>query len=164
MYLARGSSVLLSPGIETRAAGEPGRDAEERVRLRTSRAWGRFKRAAVSAFAFVEAAGPLYVGKLLRDGLGLKTPSRSDPAPMLDLPPGERIAAAEAVLRAMSLTEGFAPLVLVCGHGATVTNAPHASALHLQPRVLGPLLGHLLFHPQLLFVQRQQLHLLRPRL
>jgi uncharacterized protein YbcC (UPF0753/DUF2309 family) len=121
--------VLLSPGIETRAAGEPGRDAEERVRLRTSRAWGRFKRAAVSAFAFVEAAGPLYVGKLLRDGLGLKTPSRSDPAPMLDLPPGERIAAAEAVLRAMSLTEGFAPLVLVCGHGATVTNAPHASAL-----------------------------------
>jgi uncharacterized protein YbcC (UPF0753/DUF2309 family) len=121
--------VLLSPGIKTRAADEAGRDANERVRLRTTRAWGRFKRAAVSAFAFVEAAGPLYVGKLLRDGLGLATPSRREPAPVLDLPVAERIAAAEGVLRAMSLTEGFAPLVLVCGHGATVTNAPHASAL-----------------------------------
>ncbi|MEX3316246.1 putative inorganic carbon transporter subunit DabA [Sulfitobacter sp. PS-8MA] len=121
--------VLLSPGIETRAADAEKSDAAARVRLRTSRAWGRFKRAAVSAFAFVEAAGPLYVGKLLRDGLGLAAPSRRDPPPLLDLPMAERIATAEAVLRAMSLTEGFAPLVLVCGHGAAVTNAPHASAL-----------------------------------
>ena len=29
----------------------------------------------------------------------------------------------------MSLTDGFARLVLIAGHGATVTNAPHASAL-----------------------------------
>ncbi|WP_236737104.1 YbcC family protein [Palleronia pelagia] len=121
--------VLLSPGIETRAADEAGRDAGDRVRLRTSRAWGRFKRAAVSAFAFVEAAGPLYVAKLVRDSLCLAMPSRPDPAPVLDLPLSERVAATEGALRAMSLTEGFSPLVLVCGHGATVTNAPHASAL-----------------------------------
>ena len=30
----------------------------------------------------------------------------------------------------MSLTEDFAPLVLVVGHGANVVNNPHASALH----------------------------------
>jgi uncharacterized protein YbcC (UPF0753/DUF2309 family) len=40
-----------------------------------------------------------------------------------------RIATAEAVLRAMSLTAGFAPLVLLLGHGAAVANNPHASAL-----------------------------------
>lgn len=120
--------VLLAPAVETRTDSALS-DGTERVRLRTIRAWGRFKRAAVSAFAFVEAAGPLYVGKLVRDGLGLVGSSSADPAPELDLPPEERIAAAERVLRAMSLTREFARLVLVCGHGATVTNAPHASAL-----------------------------------
>ncbi|WP_121062478.1 YbcC family protein [Chachezhania antarctica] len=121
--------ILLSPAIRTRAADDADVDTAERVRLRTIRAWGRFKRAAVSAFAFVEAAGPLYVGKLVRDGLGLKGPSQADTGPEFDLPLADRITAAESVLRAMSLTRGFAPLVLVCGHGATVTNAPHASAL-----------------------------------
>lgn len=121
--------VLLEPGIRTHFGGGNETDTRERVRLRTIRAWGRFKRAAVSAFAFVEAAGPLYVARLLRDGLGLAGMPGRDPAPHLDLPPEDRIAAAESILRAMSLTEGFARLVLICGHGATVTNAPHASAL-----------------------------------
>ncbi|SLN46032.1 hypothetical protein ROJ8625_02218 [Roseivivax jejudonensis] len=121
--------ILLSPALDTQAGTGDADDMRERVRLRTVRAWGRFKRAAVSAFAFVEAAGPLYVGKLLREGLGVVGASAQDPAPVLDLPRAERIAAAERVLRAMSLTDGFAPLVLICGHGATVANAPHASAL-----------------------------------
>lgn len=121
--------ILLSPQIRTRAASDPKADETARVHLRTIRAWGRFKRAAVSAFAFVEAAGPLYVGKLLRDGLGLGGSSPDDTAPRFDLPLAERIAAAENILRAMSLTEGFARLVLICGHGAGVVNAPHASAL-----------------------------------
>ena len=40
-----------------------------------------------------------------------------------------RIQTAETVLRAMSLTEGFARLVLIAGHGANVVNNPQASAL-----------------------------------
>jgi len=55
----------------------------------------------------------------------------NDPAPRLD--PGLDIAtrtkAAETVLRAMSLTKGFARLVLLTGHGANVVNNPHASGL-----------------------------------
>lgn len=120
------SPILLSPGLSSATSGD---DTSTRVRLRAVRAWGRFKRAAVSAFAFVEAAGPLYVGKLLRDSLGHRTLAKDEPAPSLDLPLQERIDMAEKILRAMSLTSGFARLVLICGHGATVTNAPHASAL-----------------------------------
>jgi uncharacterized protein len=108
-------------------------DRSQRYLSRAKRAWGRFKLAAVSSFAFVEAAGPVYVGKLLKDSLALKRPQLPhDPspvlAPALDLE--ARIGAAKAVLGAMSLTTDFAPLVLLVGHGANVVNNPHASGLH----------------------------------
>ncbi|MFZ3583321.1 YbcC family protein [Loktanella sp. DJP18] len=121
--------ILVAPSVTTRAGDDESDDANRRVQLRTVRAWGRFKRAAVSAFAFVEAAGPLYIGKLLRDGLAITGQSGLDPAPVVDMPLAERISVAKGILRAMSLTEGFARLVLICGHGAAVANAPHASAL-----------------------------------
>ncbi len=127
--------VLLNPGMTSRAGGPEDAQADRsaRYRARAKRAWGRFKLAAVSSFAFVEAAGPVYLGKLVRDGLGLKhKPLPNDPMPLaepaLDL--DARIATATAVLRAMSLTQGFAPLVLLVGHGANVVNNPHASGLH----------------------------------
>jgi uncharacterized protein YbcC (UPF0753/DUF2309 family) len=77
--------------------------------------------------------GPVYAAKLVRDSLGKDGHAhRIDPAPRLD--PGldldARIGAAATVLKAMSLTENFARLVLLAGHGASVTNNPHASALH----------------------------------
>jgi len=121
--------VLLKPALETTAEATTQDDLAHRIGARGHRAWGRFKMAAVSAFAFVEAAGPLYVGKLLRDALPRQRGAAAEPAPMLDLPLPERVAAAARVLRAMSLTDRFAPLVVICGHGARVTNAPHASAL-----------------------------------
>ncbi|GHE04214.1 hypothetical protein U879_06950 [Defluviimonas sp. 20V17] len=125
--------VLLSPGLTsgTAAGRAAGRAQDDGLRLkrRAVRAWGRFKLAAVSSFAFVEAAGPGYLGKLAASALGLGKDAPPTPAPRLDLPLEARIAAAAQVLRAMSLTRGFAPLVLIAGHGAHVTNAPHASAL-----------------------------------
>lgn len=129
--------VLLKPGLVTRAgAATPQTEAADvaaRIKARAKRAWGRFKLAAISSFAFVEAAGPLYVGKLLRDGLALnRSPAPHDPAPRpaetLDLE--TRVTMASTVLRAMSLTDGFSRLVLLAGHGANVVNNPHASALH----------------------------------
>ena len=127
--------VLLTPSVTTCAGGPDTAKADQDARFaaRASRAWGRFKLAAVSSFAFVEAMGPVYAGKLVRDALGLEEaalpdgpPPRLDPALDLDA----RVGAAETVLRAMSLTENFARIVLLAGHGANVTNNPHASALH----------------------------------
>lgn len=127
--------VLLSPGFSSRAGGLDLTDTEisARIQARAKRAWGRFKLAAVSSFAFVEASGPVYVGKLLKDALGLQAgPPPNDPAPRFEpaLDLDIRISTAESVLRAMSLTDNFARLVILAGHGASVVNNPHASALH----------------------------------
>jgi uncharacterized protein YbcC (UPF0753/DUF2309 family) len=127
--------VLLNPGVMTSSGGPDDAKADQsrRLKARGKRAWGRFKFAAVSSFAFVEATGPIYVAKLFRDALGLEAkPAPNDPPPRFDQPLdlAARAKAAETVLRAMSLTGNFARLVLFAGHGANVVNNPHASGLH----------------------------------
>ena len=126
--------VLLNPRTKSTATSPSAvaDDTASRYAARAKRAWGRFKLAAVASFAFVEAMGPIYGGKLFRDAVG-RSPvaGRVDPMPTLVPEPDleTRIGMAETVLRAMSLTTTFAPIVLLAGHGATVTNNPHASAL-----------------------------------
>ncbi len=127
--------VLLNPTVSSSSADASYASDElaDRLQARARRAWGRFKLAAVSSFAFVEAMGPVYIGKLLRDALRFNSmPVPNDPAPhfnpSLDL--DARIDAAEFVLRGMSLTDDFARIVLLAGHGANVVNNPHASSLH----------------------------------
>ena len=129
--------VLLTPTLLTcSGATTPATESADRtarIAARAQRAWGRFKQAAISSFAFVEAAGPLYAGKLLSDGLALtRHPAPNDPAPRPaeSLDDATKLAMAASVLKAMSLTDGFARLVLLAGHGANVVNNPHASALH----------------------------------
>jgi uncharacterized protein YbcC (UPF0753/DUF2309 family) len=129
--------VLLNAAISSRSgeAAETTDSAEQKLRFRAraTRAWGRFKLAAVSSFAFVESMGPAYLVKLLRDALGFhaRTP-RNDPAPVFDseLDIKTRIDSAETILRAMSLTGGFGKIVLITGHGANVVNNPFASGLN----------------------------------
>lgn len=127
--------VLLNPSLRTCSGGpeQAAADQSARLRARAKRAWGRFKLAAVSSFAFVEATGPVYASKLVSDALGLHpNTAPNDPAPRLDpaLDLATRTKTAETVLRAMSLTTDFARLVLLTGHGANVVNNPHASGLH----------------------------------
>lgn len=125
--------VLLNPGVQSTSQGEDASaDQTARFKARAGRAWGRFKLAAVSSFAFVEATGPIYVGKLLRDTLNLSpnaTPGGPTPRldPALDL--AAQLTAAETILRAMSFTDNYARLVVLAGHGATVVNNPFASGL-----------------------------------
>ena len=83
--------VLLNPVFRSCSGGPEDVEADlsDRFKARAKRAWGRFKLAAVSSFAFVEATGPIYVGKLLGDALGLHGPQApDDPAPRPD--PGAR--------------------------------------------------------------------------
>ncbi|MEM7568282.1 MAG: DUF2309 domain-containing protein [Pseudomonadota bacterium] len=126
--------VLLNAGLSSVSgcSHDHEEDLSQRYKDRAVRAWGRFKLAAVSTFAFVEAAGPMYISKLLRDAFGFAEAKKAaDPAPQLttQLSPSEAVDAAETILNAMSLTDGFGRLVILAGHGAHVENNPHESAL-----------------------------------
>ena len=125
--------VLLTAGLTSCSQAAPAVEADARITARASRAWGRFRQAAVSSFAFVEAAGPLYLGRLVCDAVGIAPkPATPEPAPVLTpgLTPEAKAATGAAVLRAMSMTQRHARLILLAGHGARVTNNPHESAYH----------------------------------
>jgi len=126
--------VLLNPALETSSHAERACEHETRIAARATRAWGRFRQAAVSSFAFVEAAGPFYAGKLVRDALGQEAQTPAEPAPAPHVVGGldadAKADTAAAVLRAMSLTKGLGEVVLLLGHGGHVTNNPHESAYH----------------------------------
>lgn len=125
--------ALLTPAMTTASHADDAAEEEFRTSARATRAWGRFRQAAVSSFAFVEAAGPVYGWKLVKDALGLGAKGlRPGPVPYIEggLTATQKADTAAAVLRAMSLTKGHARLVLLLGHGAQVTNNPHESAYH----------------------------------
>jgi len=122
--------VLLNPGVTSTSHLPPADEQSARISARTVRAWSRFRQAAVSSFAFVEAAGPGYAVKLLKDSLGIGNGvAKAEPRPVFEGVTGDaKAATAAAVLRAMSMTTGLAPLVVLLGHGAEMTNNPHKSA------------------------------------
>jgi len=150
--------VLLKPAFVVREvlSGACEREAAEMlgsriVWQRAMKLWKTFKVSAVSSFSFVEAAGLLFGCRLASDSLGLTTPD-TDPAQALSprhahVHTAPQIAPAtlagratgmahedivdtgEAVLKAMGLTNGFARLVLLAGHGSTTANNPYASGL-----------------------------------
>jgi uncharacterized protein YbcC (UPF0753/DUF2309 family) len=100
-------------------------------------------------FAYVDALGLFYGKKLLdaifgrasreqdhheRAGLSAaesetRTPRLTGRVDGVPITAEERCALAEGLLRMMSLTRGFAPLVLLVGHGAGTRNNPYAAGL-----------------------------------
>jgi len=140
---------LLAPAVnvtETTAHGlELDAIAHERVAaLGNRQAWTLFRSAPSSVFSFVESMGLLYGPKLVKDSLahtetpakwendGLSAESTARLRPHMSIVEEDPAAAAEIaqrVLNAMGLTDGFAPLVLICGHGSQSANNPHAAGL-----------------------------------
>ncbi len=142
--------VLIRPrndAAETPAPG--GEDAARRHlgRLRDKAAAGRgmatAKTEPVAPFALAEAAGwvagPLAAARTLAPGPfaaareRLRTAVVPDAPTVVDVLSGftaeERLHLAHVTLTTMGLVDGFARLVVLCGHGSTTENNPYASAL-----------------------------------
>lgn len=120
------------------------------LKTHISKAIKSFKQGAISCFGFVSPLGLFFLPKLLSDSFG-KTRSVSLPGRLglnkkevdekdislefhnlsepIGIPFKERVKMATTTLKGMSLTENFAPVVLIVGHGSSTTNNPHASGL-----------------------------------
>lgn len=146
--------VLLQPAFKVREAVEGASDdeahrfVEKRARLRNWRlAWKSFQSSTFSCFSYVESLGLGYAVKLLTDSLGFTRPaplSRFDGVPRRlhrqvgpvlksacerAIPLKRQVELARGILTNLGLTDGFARLVVLCGHGCETTNNPYRGGL-----------------------------------
>lgn len=137
--------VLLTPEVEVREAAAPGSGsaarshlARDRRRAAAAHTYDALSHGPLSMFALAEMAGwllgPASLARTLRPRpptpvVDVATEVRVDAADGTGFTLDERALVAETALRTMGLTRGFAPVVLLCGHGATTTANPHAAGL-----------------------------------
>ena len=112
--------------------------------------WKSFKSSAISSFGFVSPVGLSLLPKLFTDSFGITRPVphpqknglrkeelenlsmdiESSPDELnTGIPLADRVNMAKGALQAMSLTDNFARIVMIVGHGSTSVNNPHASGL-----------------------------------
>ncbi len=111
--------------------------------------WKSFKSGAVTCFSFVSPIGLSYLPKLITDSFALTRPvphpdhiglnrrdikakrvsisSSTHNHEVAGIPPEQQIQMAKDALTAMSLSDDFANLVLIVGHGSSMVNNPHAT-------------------------------------
>ncbi len=148
--------VLLAPGpkVVEEISDKNTEQAVYKNRLlqqQIKQLWKAYKSGAVSCFSFVSPVGLSYLPKLYTDSFGLTRPvpdpqqlgwnnsqqrqrsisiqSGTHQGQKVGIPTAQAIQMAKNALQAMSLTDNFAPFVLIVGHGATSVNNPHASGL-----------------------------------
>lgn len=114
--------------------------------LATKSIWKQFRSSAASMFTYVESCGLFYAVPLIKNSLNLGAKSgvsnykvsadSRTVRPMIDQRDHGRTPSTEAlcdmlakILINMSLTDGFARLVVMMGHGSSTTNNPHAAGL-----------------------------------
>jgi len=145
--------VLVQPSaevVEQPAAGSEASAARALAGMQVLAAadagFARARKGSVSHFLLAEAggfaAGPIALARTLAPvqaravGEGIRR-ALAPPATTVvaadhsenGMSDEEQALFAEAFLATMGLTDGFAPLVVLCGHGSTTENNPHASAL-----------------------------------
>jgi uncharacterized protein YbcC (UPF0753/DUF2309 family) len=150
--------VLLTPqfiineSVSGKSASDVAAITEKRANnQRVAKAWRMFKMGPVSCFGFVGPVGFAYLKNLVLDTFGrerpvplpakfgLDTHTFEQLSPNIDaselggrsigMTLEQRVAAAEGGLRGMSLTDNFARVVMLTGHGSTTVNNPHATGL-----------------------------------
>ncbi len=139
--------VLVSPRHEvherSREQSQASRDlAGRRTRAGLHESFSRAKNDEAAPFALAEGAGwiagPLLLARTvlsgplgaLRDGYRRAiAPPAATEVDLAGFSPAERVTYARVALTTMGLTRGFGRLVVLCGHGSTTENNPHAAAL-----------------------------------
>ncbi|MET3107392.1 uncharacterized protein YbcC (UPF0753/DUF2309 family) [Oxalobacteraceae bacterium GrIS 2.11] len=153
---------------------DPGAGKGVRQTLLNKKRWQDLRLDASSGFTFVETLGLLYGAKLLKNNFGH---SRNDERVQGDQPElmlyadsllqnpvglAEQATLLKQILTAMGLTQNFARLIVLTGHGAACTNNPHAASLDCgacggqSGAVNVRLLAGMLNNPQLRKLLRQE--------
>jgi hypothetical protein len=121
------------------------------MKYRLSQLWKSFRSSAITCFSFVSPLGLSYLPKIFTDSFGLTRPvphpdqvgiskhdfknktvslkSEVHDRETVGIPLDQQVQMAKNALTAMSLTDNFAPFVLIVGHGSTSVNNPHATGL-----------------------------------
>ncbi|MEO0326413.1 MAG: DUF2309 domain-containing protein, partial [Myxococcota bacterium] len=137
---------LLAPAMLASDEGAGAAEVRRPARLERGRVVRAFQDSALGGFSFVEALGLGFGGGLVANAFGwarptahperaglsareaaARRPRLTAKADGMPLTTAEEVDLAEGILRAMSLTKGFARLVLLAGHGSQTTNNPHAA-------------------------------------
>ncbi len=146
--------VLLQPQFQLqeglRGADHPAEAAlisRKRGVRSLRKAWKSFQSSAIGCFSFVETMGLFYGVPLIRRPLGIGaapidhrfdgvSPEQHDRlGPTLcglgdqGITTARQIDMSESILRGIGLTDGFAKLVVFCGHGSKTQNNPLAAGL-----------------------------------